>query len=147
MNDTNGEVPITPLRTLVLPELHAAQHRDGYVSDDAMQEIASKLRMTVNAIEGIATSYPEIRRTRSGRHLIRICNGTPCWLAGSADMMHQLEEILDISVGETTTDGLATLETIPCCFVCAQAPAVELDGQIRSGLSAEDIAEFVQKNR
>jgi len=124
-------------RTQLLPALLLAQAHLGYVSDWAVERIASHLRLTVNDVEGVATSYPELRRRPPGAHVVRVCTGLPCWTAGSERVLAALEAALRVRAGETTADGRVTLEEIACCFVCAVAPAVEVDGRCAGRLTPE----------
>ena len=115
-------------RGALLPALLLTQRTYGYVSDDAVQAIAAHLRLTVNAVEGVTTAYPDLRRWPIGSHVVRVCTGLSCWTAGGAEIMDALASALGIEPGQTTPDGGLTLEETGCAFVCAAAPVVEIDG-------------------
>jgi NADH:ubiquinone oxidoreductase subunit E len=140
-----GALP--PERAQLLPALLLAQAHLGYVSDWAIERIASHLRLTVNDVEGVATSYPELRRRPLGAHVVRTCTGLPCWTAGSERVLAALEAALGVRAGETTPDGRVTLEEVACCFVCAVAPAVEVDGRCRGRLTPEATMALVAQLR
>jgi NADH-quinone oxidoreductase subunit E len=128
------------LRTQLLPALLLAQATLGYVPDWAVERIAVQLRLTPNEVEGVATGYPDLRRRPVGRHVVRVCTGTSCWLAGGDRLLAALEAQLGIRAGATTRDGEVTLEEVACCFVCAMAPVVEVDGVCRGRIGAEAAA-------
>lgn len=129
-------------RTQLLPALLLAQSALGYVPDWAVERIAAHLRLTVNDVEGVATSYPELRRQPPGERIIRVCTGVPCWTRGSYRLVATLESALGICLGDTTPDGRTTLEETPCSFLCAVAPVVEVDGVCR-GRVTEEVARML----
>ncbi len=140
MNDAEFDrllVALPRQRTQLLPALLLAQSTLGYVPDWAVERIATHLRLTVNDVEGVATSYPEVRRQPPGEHVVRVCTGVPCWTRGSYRLVAALESSLDIRLGETTSDRRFTLEETPCCFLCAVAPVVEVDGVCRGRVTEE----------
>jgi NADH:ubiquinone oxidoreductase subunit E len=126
-------------RTFTLPALLLAQREYGWVSDDTVREIAAHLRLTLNDVESVATSYPEIQRRPTGRVVVRVCTGASCWIRGSDEVMAAFEAALEIGAGDTTPDAWITLESTPCCFACAVAPVVEIDGKLRSRVEPAEI--------
>ena len=112
----------------LLPALLLARRSQGFVSDEAIETIAAHLRLTVNAVEGVATAYPDLRRRPAGSLVVRVCTGLSCWTAGAEEIVAALAASHGIAAGATTADGAFTLEETACSFVCAAAPIVEIDG-------------------
>lgn len=123
---------LPPQRTALLPALLLAQATYGYVPDRAVEAIAAHLRLTANDVEGVVTSYADLRRhPAGGQRVVRVCTGASCLASGGSRLLTALESVLGIGCGETTPDGRITLGETSCCFVCAMAPVVEVDGACR----------------
>jgi NADH:ubiquinone oxidoreductase subunit E len=123
-------------RTQLLPALLLVQRRLGHVPDWAVEAIAAHLRLTVNDVEGVTSGYPDLRRQPTGQHLVRVCTGLSCWAHGGDEVLAALEAAWQIKAGGTTADERFTLEEIACCFVCAAAPVVEVDGRFVGRVAA-----------
>jgi formate dehydrogenase subunit gamma len=113
-------------RTALLPALHLAQETEHYVSDEAIRTIAAHLRVTANEIEGVATAYPELRRTAPPARVVRICTGAACLCAGAAELLARLER----ERAASADPGAIEVHEMPCAFVCAAAPVVEAGGRV-----------------
>ncbi|HET8530628.1 MAG TPA: NAD(P)H-dependent oxidoreductase subunit E, partial [Methylomirabilota bacterium] len=116
-------------RTWLLPALHALQHRDRWLSPEALAAAADHLRVPRSEVYGVATHYPELRLTRPGRRVVRVCVGLSCRVRGSLELLGACERRLGITAGATTADGAVTLEHLDCAFDCAVAPVVEVEGK------------------
>jgi NADH-quinone oxidoreductase subunit F len=116
-------------RTWLLPALHALQHRDRWVSPEALAAAADHLRVPRSEVYGVATHYPELRLTRPGRRVVRVCVGLSCRVRGSLEVLGACERRLGIVAGATTADGAVTLERLDCAFDCAVAPVVDVEGE------------------
>jgi NADH-quinone oxidoreductase subunit F len=116
-------------RTWLLPALHALQHRDRWLSPEALAAAADHLRVPRSEVYGVATHYPELRLTRPGRRVVRVCVGLSCRVRGSLEVLGACERRLGIGAGATTADGAVTLERLDCAFDCAVAPVVEVEGE------------------
>jgi NADH:ubiquinone oxidoreductase subunit F (NADH-binding)/NADH:ubiquinone oxidoreductase subunit E len=114
-------------RTWLLPALLAVQRARGHLSADALDGVAAHLRVPASEVWGVATHYPELRLTPTGRRLVRVCTGVSCRVAGSLDVLGACESRLGVRAGATTGDGAITLEEMDCAFQCAVAPVVEVD--------------------
>jgi NADH:ubiquinone oxidoreductase subunit F (NADH-binding)/NADH:ubiquinone oxidoreductase subunit E len=127
--DFERELAARPrVRSEVLPGLLLAQARLGHVSDEALRSVAQHVGLTENETDGIATGYRDLRRRPTGAHPVRVCTGPACWAAGGERLLREVEQRWGVRVGETTSDGQLTLEEAECCFMCAVAPVVEVDG-------------------
>ncbi len=123
-------------RTWLLPALQALQHRDRWLSPEALAEAADHLRVPRSEVYGVATHYPEFRLSRPGRRVVRVCVGLSCRVRGSQDILAACERRLGIPAGATTPDGAITLERLDCAFDCAMAPVVEVEGEHRGRVEA-----------
>lgn len=102
------------------------QHR-GWVSDEALADIAAFLGMTTDELDGVATFYPMIYRSPVGRHVVQYCDSISCWIMGTDEVRQGLSAHLGIEPGETTPDGRFTLLPIVCLGTCDHAPAMMVD--------------------
>ncbi|MFQ5933569.1 MAG: NAD(P)H-dependent oxidoreductase subunit E [Dehalococcoidia bacterium] len=127
-------------RTHLLPTLHAVQEEVRYLPAWALEEVSAYLRVPKSEVHGVASSYPELRLTEPGRHIIRVCTGLQCYLNGATPVLEELKNTLAVQPGQTTADGTFTLEEMPCAFVCPLAPAVEWDGVCLGRMTPERAA-------
>jgi NADH-quinone oxidoreductase subunit F len=120
--------PFPRERTWLLPALQALQHRDRWLSPEALAAAADHLRVPRSEVYGVATHYPEFRLSRPGRRVVRVCVGLSCRVRGALDVLAACERRLGIPAGATTPDRAVTLERLDCAFDCAMAPVVEVEG-------------------
>ena len=111
----------------LLPALHFLQREFGHLPDWGMEVVGWHLGIPASEVYGAATSYTELRIQKPGEHVLRVCTGLGCWINGASDLLGELASELNVHPGQTTSDGLITLEETPCGFLCGMAPAVELD--------------------
>ncbi len=138
-----------PAREHLLEMLHDLQDQNPqhYLSDDAMAAVASYLGLALSDVRGTASFYSMFSFAPRGRHIIRICASPPCQLLGATTVLQKLIDVLGIAVGETTTDGLFTLETTSCLGVCGVAPAMMIDDEVYGNLAPEGIEAVIEKIR
>ncbi|MBI2829592.1 MAG: NADH-quinone oxidoreductase subunit NuoE [Chloroflexi bacterium] len=110
--------------------LQKVQEKFGYLSEEAISEIAKFFGLSKNEVYGVATFYAQFRFTKQGEQVIRICQGTACHVRGSARIMEAIEEDLDIHPGETSKDSKFSLEGIACFGACALAPVMVVNKNI-----------------
>src|SRR5256884_4439252 len=115
-------------RTWLLPALLAVEETEGWLSSEALTAVAEHVRVRPSQTCAIATDCATFRRVKPGSHLVRVCTGLSCRLAGAADHLRALEDRLGIARGHTTPDGRLTLEEAECLSVCSLAPVLEVDG-------------------
>jgi len=124
-------------RASCIGAMRIIQSRRGWVSDEAMSDLAAALDMTMEELEGVATFYNLIFRHPVGKHLVKVCDGAVCWILGSQGLMQYLEEKLGVKAGETTPDGLVTLLPICCLGDCDHAPVMMVDDTTIRNLTPE----------
>jgi NADH-quinone oxidoreductase subunit E len=125
--------------------LKIVQRHRGFVSDEALRDVAPVLGMTVDELDGIATFYPFIFRKPLGRHTILVCDSVSCWVMGYEKILAHLSESLGIGFGETTGDGRFTLLPVSCIGSCHHAPAFMVDGMLYGDLDSPKIDEILAR--
>ena len=113
----------------VMPLLDLVQQQnDGWIPEAAMEEIARILEMPRIKVFEVATFYTMYNLAPRGKHHIQFCTTTPCWLAGSAEVVKACEKHLGIKLGETTPDGEFTITDVECLGACVNAPVFQHNG-------------------
>lgn len=125
--------------------LHDIQNSDpqNYVSEQAVQKISEYLNVPVSHIYGVLTFYTMYSTKPRGKNIIRLCESPPCFLKGSENILKKLYKILNVKVGETTEDGLFTLELCACLGVCGNAPAMMINDDVYGNLTEEKIEQII----
>jgi len=115
-------------RSAVMPLLYLAQREEGFINKAAMQDIAKMLDMSETEVAAILGFYTLYHDKKAGRYRMQICTDLPCALRGADTFMNDLCDSLGIRVGETTEDGLVTLESVMCLAACDKAPMFQTQG-------------------
>ena len=115
------------------------QRELSWVPRKAIKKISEKLKIPVSQIYRVASFYTAISLKPRGRHLIRVCVGTACYVRGGTRLLDSIENKLEIKSGETTNDDLFSLETVNCLGCCALGPVIEIDGQYFGKLNSEKL--------
>lgn len=123
-------------RGFLIPILQQVQEACGYVSTEAVDEIGAFTGVSPGEIFGVASFYAHFRFTKPGKHTIRVCRGTACHVRGSNRILERMEHELKVKAGETTADGLFSLERIACFGCCALAPVVVVDKDVHGRMSS-----------
>jgi len=110
--------------------LHRAQQMFGYLPGEVQEYIAQKLNKTLSEVYGVATFYSFFTLFPKGRHTIRVCLGTACYVKGGKKILSSLQKELGIGVRETTSDRRFSIEVNRCMGACALAPVVRIDDDI-----------------
>ena len=114
----------------LIPVLQEVQRKLGYLSRQAMEEIASFLGIPAVDVWGVATFYNQFRFVPLGKYHARVCLGTACHLRGGRLILEALEREMDLKVGETTKDGNFSLERVACIGCCMLAPVMVIGDKI-----------------
>jgi NADH-quinone oxidoreductase subunit E len=132
-------------RGFLIPVLQDVQEAYGYVSEESVDEIAEFTRTTPGEIYGVASFYTQFRLSRPGRHTVRVCLGTACHVRGGDRILDILEYQLKVRAGETTPDGLFSLERVACFGCCALAPVVMVDSDVHSRMKATKALKLLKR--
>ncbi len=133
--------------TNLITILQKAQNIYGYLPKDVIYYIAEKLSVTPADIMGVATFYSQFRLTPIGKYLIMSCQGTACHVNGSERVLAAMKEYLGIESGETTEDGLFTLEEVACLGCCSLAPVIMINGEAYGNLTPDSAVEVLKNIR
>jgi NADH-quinone oxidoreductase subunit E len=114
----------------LIPVLQHCQDRNGYISEQAVKEIADFLGLSEAHVYGVASFYTQFRFEKPGEHQIRICLGTACHVQGGELLSQEIQKIIGIEPGEISPDHKFEFHEVACLGCCAQAPVVEIDGRI-----------------
>lgn len=123
-----AKYPLERKRSAVMPLLYLAQREEGYVNKAAMQDIARTLDMTETEVASIVGFYTLYHDEKAGKYRMQVCTDLPCALRGSEEFLDHLCGNLGIKVGETTPDGVVTLEAVMCLAACDKAPMFQTQG-------------------
>ena len=126
-------------RSALLPLLNLAQREEGHVSEAAMKEIASILRITPPQVYEVVTFYTMLSLKPLGRFHIQVCKSLMCALVGSDNLLEWLRTRLGIKPGETTSDGQFTLSVVECLAACATGPMMQINDDYYERLTEEKV--------
>lgn len=132
-------------RAAAIDAMRIVQRRRGWVSDEAIRELAEFLQMPPAQLDAVASFYNQIFRRPVGRHVIQICDSVSCWLTGYEPLLDQLTGWLGIRLGQTTADGRFTLLPVACLGACDEAPAMLVDEDLHTRLDAGSIGAILER--
>ncbi|HKJ09210.1 MAG TPA: NADH-quinone oxidoreductase subunit NuoE [Gammaproteobacteria bacterium] len=124
---------------VIIDALKAIQRHRGWVSDEALLDLADYLGVSVHELDSIATFYNQIYRRPVGRHVIRICDSASCFVMGYEAIREKVSAELGVGFGETTADGRFTLLPNPCLGACDHAPVVLVDQDLHKDVRPDAI--------
>ena len=133
-------------RAMLLTALYVAQEQNGYLTAEAIERVAGRLGMDPGLVYSTATFYSMYRHKPVGRYVIQVCEGLSCHLAGGAeDLLDYLHTKLGIKNGDTTGDGLFTLQTVQCLAACGSSPAMRINDTLHTHLTHQDVNEILDQ--
>lgn len=134
-------------RDNLIPLLQEIQEKEGYISEEAIVKTGKKLNLPTSKIYGVATFYNQFRFEPIGKYHIQVCRGTACHVLGSATVLQELESMLKIKAGQTTRDGLFSIEVVACIGACGLAPVISINGEFYANVTSEKIKEIIEYYR
>jgi NADH-quinone oxidoreductase subunit E len=144
--EINEELKLYPYpEAACIDTLKIVQEHRGWISDEAIYDIASELGMSAEDVDGIATFYTRIYRKPVGRHVILICDNISCMILGYESVYNYLSKKLGIRFGQTTPDGKFTLLPVSCLGDCDHAPVMMINNEHYNNLNFEKIDEILEK--
>ncbi|MFH0702117.1 MAG: NADH-quinone oxidoreductase subunit NuoE [bacterium] len=132
-------------REYLIPLLQDVQEKYGYLSKDNLVSVAEYLGIPTSKVYGVATFYNQFRLIPLGKHIIRVCRGTACHVKGSNQILDTLQTELNIQAGETTKDGLFTLEVVACLGACSIAPVIVIDNEFYGRFTSKKVHSLLKK--
>lgn len=127
--------------------LHKAQNLFGYLSKDVQGFIANKLDMPVSEVNGVVTFYSYFTEEPNGKYVINVCLGTACFVKGSGEILEEFERRLNIKVGETTPDGIYTIQILRCVGACGLAPVVTVNDKVYGHFTKKMVDKILDEYR
>ena len=131
----------------LIPLLQQAQADDGYLTRERLLRIGEETGIPLTQIYGVATFYAQFRFKPMGKNLVRVCHGTACHVSGAKDLTDEIQSQLKVTNGETTEDGLFTLETVACLGCCSLAPVIMVNKTTHGNLTPAGVKKVLKKYR
>ena len=142
-----GGAIIDPAKqSMMLSALYIAQEEKGYLTREAIEQVAKRLAMTPGEVYSAASFYSLFRMKPVGRYVIQVCEGISCYLNDGAERVVEYVTVkLGIKPGETSLDGRFSLETVQCLASCGTAPAMRVNDQLYENLSPAIIDDILER--
>lgn len=125
--------------------LHMAQGIYGYLPLEVQEVIADGLDIPLAEVSGVVTFYSFFATQPRGKHTIRVCLGTACYVRGGKKIVERLREVLGVEIGETTKDRIFTFEVARCIGSCGLAPAMSIDDQVYKQVNPDKLEQILQR--
>ena len=130
-------------KSALIPLLHLAQEQDGHLTDEAMAHIGDLVGVTSAEVLGTASFYEMFKMEPVGRYMVNICTNIACQLLGGEELLHHAEQRLGIRPGQTTADGLFTIEDVECIAACTEAPCLQVNYRYFHKISTDEFDQLV----
>ncbi|NLZ15855.1 MAG: NAD(P)H-dependent oxidoreductase subunit E [Erysipelotrichaceae bacterium] len=134
-----------PTPTMMI--LEEIQREYGYVPLEVQELVSQLTGIPVSEIYGVVTFYSFFSMVPKGKYVVGVCLGTACYVKGSQLVSDKFSEVLGIKPGETTADGLFTLDHLRCIGACAVAPAVSINGKVYPQVKVDNVKKIVEDYR
>jgi NADH-quinone oxidoreductase subunit E len=155
--DEQGPVDLSLINPLIekykgkkgalIPILQGTQDIFGYIPRAAFEKISKDTGLKLSEMYGVATFYAQFRLNPVGKHIVKVCHGTACHVQNANELTEALEEALKIKDGETTEDGLFTLESVACLGCCSLAPVMMIGDETYGKLTGTQAVKIVKNIR
>ncbi|MCK9189507.1 NADH-quinone oxidoreductase subunit NuoE [Acidithiobacillus sp.] len=142
-----AKYPTNQARSALLAALRIAQEEQGYLSEAVMEYVADLLGIPAIQVYEVATFYSMYDLKPVGRHKLCVCGSVSCFLNGSDAVLQHLSERLGVDPGETTADGLFTLQEVECLGACKDAPMLQVGDHYYENLTPESLDALLTKLR
>lgn len=131
----------------LIPLLQGAQDIYGYIPYSVFETIAKETGLKLSDLYGVATFYAQFRLNPVGKYVIKVCHGTACHVQNANTITDSLKEALGIKDGETTEDGLFTLESVACLGCCSLAPVMMVGTEVFGKLTGKEAIRIIRDIR
>jgi len=129
----------------LLPVLHSIQDKLGHVPNEAVPMIAVRMSLSRAEIHGVMSFYHDFRQQPAGQHIIHLCRAEACQAMGSRELERHVRGRLGVDYGETTADGLFTLEPVYCLGNCACSPSIRINDEFHARVTADKFDGLVDR--
>lgn len=127
--------------------LNQVQEKYGYISTDAQKEISEYLNISMAEVYGVITFYSRFTLEPKGKYNIAVCLGTACFVKGSEKVLDKVKQVLQIDVGQTTEDGLFSIEATRCVGACGLAPVFTVNNEVYGKATPEMVVKVINEIR
>ncbi len=134
-------------KTPLMMILSDIQREFGYIPLDVQEIVSERTGISVAEIYGVVTFYSFFSLQPKGKYVIGCCLGTACYVKGAQQVIDKFSELLGIAPGETTEDGLFTIDALRCIGACGIAPAVSINGQVYPKVSVSSVPQIIAEYR
>lgn len=142
--DPSVQVSDPRARALLLSTLYSAQEQYGWLSPEAIQDVAEQLNLTSGQVHSTASFYTMFKLRPGGEYLLQVCEGLSCYLVGGAEtLLERIHKRLGIGPAETTPDGKFSLQIVQCLAACDYAPALRVNDELFGPISLESLDELL----
>ena len=125
--------------------LHEIQNKYGYIPRDVAMELSRIIDVPLARIYEVITFYNYFKLRPPGKFNIAVCMGTACYLKGAPDILDEISERLNITIGQTTADGLFHLDAVRCLGCCGLAPVMTINGEIHGKVKKDQVVEILSR--
>ena len=134
-------------RESLIAILQEVQDAEGFLSPDALCQIGEHLKLPSGKVYGVATFYNQFRFIKPGFYNVQVCRGTACHVKGSLKVLEAVKNELKVEPGQTTKDGLFSLEVVACMGACGLAPVIAVNGEFHASVAPEDVKKILNSYR
>lgn len=140
LDEARGIIEKFPVkRSAAIPLLHLAERCYGYISEEAMREVAELSSLSPAQVQGIASFYTMFPLKKRGKYHVEVCRNISCDITGAKDIGQQVMKKLGLGWGETSEDGRFTLNKVECIGNCCHAPCMQINGKEHGDLTPEKV--------
>ena len=132
-------------KTPLMMILSDIQNEYGYIPLEVQEIVSQQTGISVAEIYGVVTFYSFFSLTPKGKYVIGCCLGTACYVKGAQQVIDKFSEILGVKPGETTADGMFTLDALRCIGACGIAPAVSINGTVYPKMKVSDVGRIIDE--
>lgn len=134
-------------RSALLPALHVAQNQVGWLTRDAMEDVATLLELSLDQVEEVASFYTMYYKQPVGTYVMEVCKTLPCSILGADEIIEYISRKLGIQPGETTADGMFTLFRVECLAACHRAPVMQFNHRYYQDLTPDKVDALIDAAR
>ena len=131
--------------SMLMHVMQEAQAIYGYLPFEVQEKIANGMNVPLEKVYGVATFYAQFALSPKGKYNISVCLGTACYVKGAQQIVDKFSEILGIKPGETTADGMFTIDALRCIGACGLAPVLTVNDDVYGRLTVDDLDEILAK--
>ncbi|MBO7328924.1 MAG: NAD(P)H-dependent oxidoreductase subunit E [Lentisphaeria bacterium] len=136
---------IAPEPGNLIKGLQLLQATEGYISEDGIRAAAEYFKRPEADVEGVVSFYAQFKRIKPGKYHISVCDGTACHLKGAPLIHEWLHQELGLKPGETSADGVFSLETVACLGCCSLAPVISVNGKVHGKLDRKTMMKILKE--